>query len=354
VRIATGTVFEEYGGVSKHIFNIREFSSHQVSILPSKLMRIFLSRFRWMKPYYKRIINKPWLSRYDILHSHADPWFERTCHASRSESCKWVHTFHSLFFAEDYANGLVGWQIEENQALIELCAQADLRITVSAWLQELLQKNYGISTYVVENGVDPAIFEKADADRFVQQYQMDNFILYVGGIREVKNPLFFKNLAEQMPDHQFVMIGEKLDEESFRLTYQTDIPRNLRLLGSVGHADVLDAMAACNVYVLTSKREATPITLLEAMALCKPVVAPDHTGPKDVIAKSDAGLLYQPDSRDDAVKRIKQALSSKIIGQVARERIEQKYSISKQIKILDDLYTQLNNKTITLLSKLVF
>jgi glycosyltransferase involved in cell wall biosynthesis len=338
MKIATGTIFEEYGGVSKHILNIREFSSHRISILPSKPMRIFLNRFRWMKPHYKRIINKVWLSRHDILHSHADPWFERTCHASRSESCKWVHTFHSLFFAEDYANGLMDWQIEENQALIELCSQADLRITVSAWLQELLQKKFGISTHVVENGVDPAISERANAERFIEQYKIDPFILYVGGIREVKNPLFFKSLAERMPNHQFVMIGERLDGEGFRVAYQTDIPKNLHLIGSIRHSDVLDAMAACRVYVLTSKREATPITLLEAMALSKPVVAPDHTGPKDVLAESDAGFLYRPDFLDDAVNKLKQALNSRTVGQAARERIEQKYDISKQIRKLDELY----------------
>ena len=342
MRIATGTVFDEYGGVSKHIFNIREFSSHRISILPSKLMRIVLNRFRWMKPHYKRIINKGWLRRYDLLHSHTDPWFERACAASRSKSCKWVHTFHSLFFAEDYANGLVDWQIEENRALIELCSQADLRITVSAWLQELLQKRFGISTHVVENGVDPAISKRADADRFVRQYQMDHFILYVGGIREVKNPLFFKSLAEQMPDHQFVMIGEKLDGEGFRSAYQTGIPKNLHLMGSIRHGEVLDAMAACKAYVLTSKKEATPITLLEAMALSKPVVAPDHTGPRDVLAGSDAGFLYRPDSLDDAVNKVKQALDSRTVGQAARERIEQKYDISKQIRKLDDLYRSLS------------
>jgi len=341
MKIATGTIFEEYGGVSQHIFNIREFSSHRVSILPSKLMRIFLNRFRWAKPHYKRIINKDWLSRYDILHSHADPWFEQQCHLSKSSSCKWVHTFHSLFFAEDYDHGLEDWQIKENQALIEICAQADLRITVSAWLQKYLQEKYGILAHVIENGVDPAVTEKADADRFVAKYHTDHFILYVGGIREVKNPLFFVELAVQMPDHQFVMIGERLNEENFRFAYQVNVPKNLRLLGSIRHAEVLDAMTACKAYVLTSKREATPITLLEAMALCKPVVAPDHTGPRDVLAGSDAGFLYRPNSLDDAVHKIRQALDSQTVGQAAREWIEQKYDISKQIRKLDELYTSL-------------
>ncbi|MEW6334499.1 MAG: glycosyltransferase family 4 protein [Thermodesulfobacteriota bacterium] len=341
MNIATGTVFEEYGGVSKHIFNIGEFSSHRIAILPSKPMRIFLNRFRWAKPQYKRIIARSCLKRYDVLHSHADPWFERACHASRSESHKWVHTFHSLFFAEDYAGGLAGWQTEENRTLIEVCSQADLRITVSAWLQEHLQQHYGISAHVVENGVDPAIAERADAGRFVRRYRIENFILYAGGIREVKNPLFFKRLAEGMPDRHFVMVGERLDGEAFRRAYRTDIPKNLHLLGSLGHSEILDALAACKAYVLTSKREATPITLLEAMALSRPVVAPDHTGPRDVLAGSGAGFLYRPDSLDDAVRKIHEALSSGTVGQAARGWIEQKYDISKQVRKLDELYGSL-------------
>jgi glycosyltransferase involved in cell wall biosynthesis len=341
MKIATGTIFEEYGGVARHIFNIRRYSTHRVSIIPSKPVRVILNRFRWSKPYYKMVINASRLRWFDILHSHADPWFERICHDARSASCKWVHTFHTLFFAEDYAGGLATWQIEENRAVIEVCSQADLRITVSLWMKELLQKNYGISTHVVENGVDPVITAKADGARFIRRYRLNPFILYVGSIREVKNPLFFISIAEQMPDHHFLMIGERLNEESFKLAYQTYIPKNVRLMGSIRHAEVLDAMAACKAYVLTSKSEATPITLLEAMALSKPVVAPDHTGPRDVLAGSDAGFLYRPDSLEDAVNKIKQALDSRTVGQAARERIEQKYDISKQIRKLDNLYASL-------------
>lgn len=341
MKIAVGTIFEEYGGVSRHIRNIRRYSSHRVSIVPSRPVRILLNRCRWVKPHYKRFIEQSRLDRYDILHSHADPWFERVCRASRSQSCKWVHTFHSLFFAEDYESGLVDWQIEENQALIEWCSQADLRICVSPWLHEFLQKKYQISTHVIENGIDPAIHTMAKADRFVRRYGMDRFILYVGGIREVKNPLFFKRLAERMPDHRFVMVGERLDEASFRSAYHCDIPRNLHLIGAIRYPDVLDAMAAARAYVMTSKRESMPYTLLESMALGKPVVAPDHSGPRDVLAGTGAGFLYHPDSLDDAADKIGLALDSQTVGLAARERIEENYHISKQIRKLDELYQSL-------------
>ena len=341
MKIATGTIFEGYGGVSRHIQNIQCYSSHRVSLVPSKPMCILLNRFRWMKPQYKRFVEASWLGRYDILHSHADPWFERVCHASRSESCKWVHTFHSLFFAEDYAGGLADWQIEENRALIQVCAQADLRIAVAPWLHALLQKEYRIHTYVIENGIDPAIRATANADRFVRRYGVNRFILYVGGIREVKNPYFFKMLAERMPDRRFVMVGERLEEASFRSAYQSDIPKNLCLIGAIPFPGVLDAMAAAEVYVMTSKRESMPYSLLEAMALGKPVVAPDHSGPRDVLAGTGAGFLYRPDSLDDAVDKIGLALDSKTVGPAARDRIEQHYHVSKQMQKLDALYQSL-------------
>ena len=341
MKILLGTIFEGYGGVTRHIHNIRRYSSHRIFILPSRPIHILLNRFRMLKPLYRRSVEQSRLSRYDVLHSHADPWFERVCHVTRSASCKWVHTFHSLFFAEDYAAGLVDWQIEENNALIELCSQADLRITVSAWLQELLLERFGITTKVVENGVDPAIIGLADANRFVRRFGIESFILYVGGIREVKDPLFFKMVAERMPGQQFVMCGERLDEISFRAAYRTDVPGNLRLLGSIRHSEVLDAMAACQAYVLTSKREATPITLLEAMALAKPVVAPDHSGPRDILLGTGAGLLYHPDSLEDAVHNIGIAIESKKLGPTARELIKDKYHIAKQVRKLDELYQSL-------------
>ncbi len=341
MKILTGTIFEEYGGVSRHIRNIQRYSSNMVAVVPSKPVRILLNRFRRIKPCYQSIVEQFSVFRYDILHSHADPWFERVCHTSRSDSHKWVHTFHSLFFAEDYATGLVDWQIEENNVLIELCSQADIRITVSAWLQDLLLERFGIATVVVENGVDPAIVGLADAERFVRRFGLESFILYIGGIREVKDPLFFKTLADRMPEHQFVMLGERLDEASFRSAYRTDVPRNLHLLGSIGHAEVLDAIAACRAYVLTSKREAMPITLLEAMALSKPVVAPNHSGPRDILLGTGAGLLYHGHSLEDAVDKIGKALGNKELGLAGRELVIEKYHIAKQVRKLDELYQSL-------------
>jgi len=341
MKIAVGTIFEEYGGVSRHIFDINKFSRHRISIVPTKPFRIILNRFRWIKPHFQKIIGRYFLHQYDSLHSHADPWFEKACRDTRSNSCKWVHTFHSLFFPEDYEHGLVEWQETENRVLTEICSQADIRITVSKWLHDYLQSRFHISTLVIEHGVDPSLPQKISGREFRSKYQTDDFILYVGGFREVKNPVFFVSLAEQMPQETFLMIGERLDRANFLQRYHINIPNNLILLGTVPHEMALSAMAACKMYVMTSKRESLGYTLLEAMALGKAVVAPDHSGPRDILADTGAGLLYQPDSLADAEKKIRQALASQTIGTAAKELVAERYNISKQIMKLDDLYSSL-------------
>jgi glycosyltransferase involved in cell wall biosynthesis len=338
LRISIGTVFEEYGGVSRHIFNIKKYSTHKIKIVPSKFVRVFLNRFRSTKQYYMRFMNEARINRHDVIHSHADPWFEKLCLASRSDRCKWIHTFHSLFFDADYKGGLQKWQEEANKSLIEVASKADIRISVCKWLHDYLSEKHSIETVIVENGVDIEECDKACAKRFTNKYHLNNFVLYVGGIREVKDPLLFVRLAKRLHDLTFVMIGERLTTINLQNAYGIRIPKNIVMLGELSHMDILDAMAKCIAYVVTSKRETGPLTLLEAMAIRKPVVAPKHSGCKEIVSNSDYGILYEPNSLDDLVEKTKAALDSGSVGDRARERIEQKYDWKMLAPKIDSLY----------------
>jgi glycosyltransferase involved in cell wall biosynthesis len=70
----------------------------------------------------------------------------------------------------------------------------------------------------------------------------------------------------------------------------------IELLGSRG--DVPDLIAACDAVCLLSEAEALPITILEAMALARPVVTSDVGGTSEVVAHEQTGLVVPP--RDPA------------------------------------------------------
>jgi glycosyltransferase involved in cell wall biosynthesis len=63
--------------------------------------------------------------------------------------------------------------------------------------------------------------------------------------------------------------------------------------------DVRPAIAAASVYVLPSWREGTPRTVLEAMAMGRPIITNDVPGCRQTTGDGVNGLLVQP--RDPAL-----------------------------------------------------
>ena len=344
MKVAIGPVFDEFGGVSQHIFGIKKFSSHKIAEVPSKFVRTVLNkngRATWL---YRKFINRVGLNHYDIVHSHVDPWFVNLCRLSITKNCKWIHTYHTLYFKEDYSNGLNIWQEKINKGLIEIASQADIKISISNWLHDYLYKNYSIQTEVIPSGIDLAECDKANPERFIKKYNLSDFVLYIGNLQSVKNPKLFVELAKQMPKIKFVMIGRNLDEVHLDREYKVLIPENLILLNEIKHEDAMDAISACKAFVMTSKREGIPTVLLEAMAMGKPVVVPNHSGCKEVVCNDENGFLYDQDSFDDLLNKTRQAISPNNKGENARERILKEYDWNILIKKIDSMYEYFKKK----------
>lgn len=341
MKIAIGPVFSEYGGVSQHIFGIKKYSSHKVIEIPRRFIRtaLVLDKSRYGTALYRKIMNAVNLNRYDVVHSHVDPWYTNLCLSSRTLTCKWIHTYHTLYFEEDYPNGLQIWQKVINRVLIEVASKADVKISISKWLHDYLYENFSIQTQIIHNGVDLEACDKANPDRFRAKYKLyDDFALFVGNMQPIKNPGLFIDLAKQIPDLKFVMIGKGLNATWLAKEYNVPFPKNLVLLGKVNHCDALNATAACRILVMTSRREGIPTVLLEAMAMRKPVVVPDHSGCKEIVVSEECGLLYKPNSLDDLVEQTWKALASTNIGERARKRVAQQYSWKILAKSIDLAY----------------
>jgi len=344
MKIGMGPIFNESRGVMRHILGIKKYSSHDIIEIPPKYVRrvLTLDKTGAGIVMYEKLINPIKSKRYDIVHSHVDPWFTKLCLSSR-KNFKWVHTYHMFYFAEDWLNSLDKYQQATNQALIEVASKADVRISVSKWLHDYLLSNYAIETEVIYNGFDSEACDKANRDRFENKYAWGDFILFVGTIEALKNPRLFVQLSARMPDMRFVMIGQGLNAAHLGKIYGVSIPPNLTVMNEVKHEMVLDAMSACKVFVMTAKREGIPTTLLESMYLGKPVVVPAHSGCKEVVASDEYGFLYEPDSLDDLVKQTQQALVSTNIGQKARERVSKLYDWKILAKSIDAMYERTVN-----------
>jgi len=137
-----------------------------------------------------------------------------------------------------------------------------------------------------------------------------------------------------------VIIGRGITKKGLQDKFHVPLGANMAVFGAMPHEDLLDAIAACKVFVVTSRTEGLPTVLMEAMALERSVVGVSSYGTAEVIHSDDYGYLYQPDNLDDLILKTKKAYKySK--GQQARQRILKEYDWRVVMPKLDNIYQAL-------------
>lgn len=104
----------------------------------------------------------------------------------------------------------------------------------------------------------------------------DKFDLaYVGRLEEVKNPLRFIKIVKEVKkfknDISAVMVGDGSMKESCKsLIKELGLEKNLKLTGFLENP--LVPLVNSDIYIMTSKSEGLPLSVLEALSLGKPVL----------------------------------------------------------------------------------
>ncbi len=97
-------------------------------------------------------------------------------------------------------------------------------------------------------------------------------------------------------------------------------------------SDVRPAIADCTVYVLPSYREGTPRTVLEAMAMGRPIITTDAPGCRETVVDGENGFLVPVKAVDELVSAMEKfvlfpGLVEKM-GRRSREIAEAKYDVN--------------------------
>lgn len=95
--------------------------------------------------------------------------------------------------------------------------------------------------------------------------------------------------------------------------------------------DVRPAIEACGVYVLPSYREGTPRTVLEAMAMGRPIITTDAPGCRETVVDGDNGFLVPIKSVEALVVAMTKFIESPELipnmGARSRKMAEEKYNV---------------------------
>ena len=206
--------------------------------------------------------------------------------------------------------------------------------------------------FVIPNGVDVQRFQPGPADpKLRAEFGLDasNPVAgIVAALRPEKNHEQFLRAAAkvraELPAARFLIVGDGETRPALeQLCQELGLTDAVIFAGT--RSDVPELLSLMDVVVLTSHMEANPVTILEAMACGKPCVAPQVGSIPETIVEGETGFLTTPGSNDETAARLLDILRSPeraaAMGQAARRRVVDHYSLECMVNGYQDLITRL-------------
>jgi glycosyltransferase involved in cell wall biosynthesis len=223
--------------------------------------------------------------------------------------------------------------------------RADAVIAVSAPLVDHLAKNriprYKI--HCIPNGFAPVVHPLSrEAARHRLGLAPDTLVAgWVGRLSKEKGAdIMLDALAESDPKWQLSVIGEGEERDHLqRRAIMLRVNDRIRWHRSIPNAESL--LTAFDAFVLSSRTEGTPITLLEAMNARVPIVATTVGGVPDVVDASQALLIpaEQPGLIAQALSELQRDPSAAADRSLrARERLLASFSLATWLDAVDAVY----------------
>lgn len=196
---------------------------------------------------------------------------------------------------------------------------------------------------VIPNGIDVDRFRPLEASRELRAglglTATGPVAAIVAALRPEKNHELFLRAARRIvdvrPDAQFLMIGDGALRP--RLEALRD---DLRLAGAVHflgtRSDLPELLSLVDVLMLTSHMEANPVSILEALACGKPVVATRVGSISETVHDGENGYLVDPGDAEALADRVHQLFSDRSLarrfGASGRQTVVENASLERMVE----------------------
>jgi glycosyltransferase involved in cell wall biosynthesis len=212
----------------------------------------------------------------------------------------------------------------------------------------------GSRIVVIYNGVSsPGRSDKLDREASRLKLGIDlgtKVVLSVGRMDPIKDfstlIRAFKSVQQVNPDSLLLIAGdgdERYLEDLRRDAGRLGITDKVVFLGT--RRDIPELIAACDVFALTSISEATSMTILEAMAAERPVVATRTGGNPELVVDGKTGYLLPVGDYEAVSEALVRMLNSpeqaSKLGEAGRARFEAMFTFHAMMGAYEDLYKEI-------------
>jgi glycosyltransferase involved in cell wall biosynthesis len=216
------------------------------------------------------------LAGYDVIHFHGVGPSLAIPFARVRAGAAVCTTVHDQDYNKDKWSGLARHFLRAGEA--SACRRADAVITVARYLQAHLLERYGRKAVYVPNGNDP-LPVRAGSERLRRLgLEPRNYLLFMARLVPEKgcDVLIRALRASRSPYTLAIAGGSSHSDEHERQLHRLagDDPR-IRFLGFQSGATLDELRSNAAAYVMPSRQEGLPLSLLEALWYGLPVIASD-------------------------------------------------------------------------------
>jgi glycosyltransferase involved in cell wall biosynthesis len=226
----------------------------------------------------------------------------------------------------------------------------DRYIAVSHHVAGRLCQTYGLSApqvCVVHNSVFPAPFNRPVNTELRAQLMGTTerpIVLTLARLDRQKGHCYLLEAVARIPEAVFVLAGEGPERPALEAQARAlGLDDRVMFLGFRG--DVCDLLASCDLFVLPSLFEGLPLSVLEAMAAGKPVVATSVGGTPEAVLDGETGFLVPPRDPASLVAAIHRLLADACLrrkmGLAGRLRVQRNFSAVQMVARITQTYEKL-------------
>jgi|GEM_PF-333151 Glycosyltransferase len=200
---------------------------------------------------------------------------------------------------------------------------------------------------VILNGVEEnEAFEKEVILSEVNQFRYN--LCCVGTLTYRKGQeIILKALSqlekEQLQTIHVTIIGDGPEKKYFEnIISENNLHANVSLLGSIDNLKVDKYLLEANIFILMSRNEGLPISIIEAMRAGLPVISTSISGIPELVENGLNGLLLEPDTTQlvDIFNHIDE-YDWEAMGVASRQIFKEKFTLDRMFSEYCDMYNSL-------------
>jgi len=332
---------------------------HRIAITDKPMLKTVSYWFK-LRKHYKKLQRE---NGFDLLHANVTSDLSLSKNLVKIPRIVTIHHLAKTIFS--ISSHLSGFREETGVAarlekkLLDfdkiVMQRADKIIAVSQFTKASVTSTYHIPSskiHVIHNGIYPQeyICTETEITETKKTYNIENepAILYVGRLEQRKGLDFLLqafDLLSKRTKCKLIIVGDGDQAPYRKLAATLRIKDKTIFTGHLDETKLKHLYTACTVFVLPSLLEGFGLTLLEAMASAKPVVATNVGGIPEIIKNDIHGKLVEPKYPEQLCEAlsfyIENPETAKKTGEQNRKYVTETFSWTKTAKETELLYKSL-------------